>query len=307
VKKPPFAVIALLVSTCATVQEREVDRLCGAQGRRFVAEAYGVGGLGPVEPAPLPPDEDPKATGGARDLGGLTREGEGTIGLGNLGRIRSRAVTVPEAPPEPAPEGLVLREVTLVHTELGRGGVIDGVAGYAGHHGAKVVLEATATVAGYGWKIDVPTSQHGRAGFWLRCLGGRGRHVVDWTFRLRDADGHQSQAITRPLACTDEALPGAPPRLEEVRLNQPDLVAGWSTNGQARSSGTHPPLQLIARSRTPGYGWRGTPGSPGPARFSVGCREERGIHTVVWEFSVRDSYGRESNVIRRGMNCGLCQ
>jgi hypothetical protein len=311
VSRTALVLCVLLASTCATAPEREVDHLCGAQGRRFVAEAYGVGGLGLVEPAPLPSDEDPKATGGAREpytVGGLTygRQGEGTIGLGNLGPIGRGRVTLAKTPPPAEPEGLVLQEVTLGHGEVGRGGLVDGLARYASHRGAKVVLEATATVAGYGWKSDVSAGPYGRAGFWLACQGGRGRHVVDWTFRLRDGDGHHSEAITRPLACTDDPLPGRPPQLEEVRLDQSELVAGWSTHGWARASGTHPPFQLIARSRTPGYGWREPPRN-GPLWFSVACRAERGIHSVLWEFSVRDSYGRESNVIRRSMNCGVCQ
>jgi hypothetical protein len=307
VNKAPFVLVAIFAATCATTSEREVDRQCGAQGRRFVAEAYGVGGLGPVAPPPVPRDRDPRATGGARYLMPLTGLRERTIGLGNLGRIRAVTPPAPEPPPKPAPAGLVLRDVQLAHAEVGRGGEVDGVVRYASHAGAKVELEATATVDGYGWKIEVPASEW-RAGFWVRCLAGRPRQVVDWSFRLRDSDGHQSEAITRPLTCTGAPLPGGPPRLEEVELQQQDIVAGWSSSGWARFSGTSPPLQLIARSATRGYGWTDGPvnGSPARTGFQVECREERGVHTVIWQFVVRDTYGRESNVIERPMNCGLC-
>jgi hypothetical protein len=41
--------------------------------------------------------------------------------------------------------------------------------------------------------------------------------------------------------------------------------------------------------------------------FAVGCRSDRPPQTVVWRFSVRDSFGRASNVIEKPVHCGICK
>jgi len=311
VNQTSFLVVLLLVGSCAT---SAADRLCKSQGLRFVKESHAVGGIG------LVPQSDPKSTretgthasGGPRPLDMMPTEG--TIGLGNLGVIGRKPVppTPARAPPPPPPaagDELVLLDVGLTHAALGRGGQADGEVMFAAPAGSRLVLEANADVPGYGWQLEVTNAAASRVGFWVGCLAGRSRQVVNWSFTLRDRKGKHSGPVIRSVQCTGEDLPGAAPRLEAVTLEDSDLVAGWKTSGTARFSGTHPPLQLIARSDSPDYGWRASPRTSSPVQqdFHVECRQERQVHGVRWRFSVRDTFGRESNVIEKLVSCGVCR
>ena len=110
------------------------------------------------------------------------------------------------------------------------------------------------------------------------------------------------------MTCTGEPMPGNAPRLEAVDLDYDTMAAGQKSGGVARIRGGHPPLQLIADSNASGYGWKSSPIPKDEADldFAVGCRTDRPRQVVRWRFSVKDSYGRTSNVIEKPVNCGLC-
>jgi hypothetical protein len=204
----------------------------------------------------------------------------------------------------------VLTEIQIEHASLGRGGRANGVARLSAPSGSTgVILEATASTRGDTWQVEVADPSWVRAGFWVRCRADRPSGELRWTFTLRDARGRRSNSLVRAVECTAEALPGTAPRLESVTLDDPKIVVGWGTVGHARFAGTHPPLQLFARSDTPGYGWQWGLSATNPSHreLSFRCLLGRPPHTVRWRFSVRDTYGRESNVIETTMACGECR
>jgi hypothetical protein len=310
-KTAALALAALLAGGCAAAPEprrSEAHDLCAAQGRQFVKEAYGVGGLGIVKPPPAPdgPGDGGAASGGPRPLEiltGLVGVRVGTIGMGNLETSRA-----PVPPPAPPPERkLALKDVGITHASLGRGGKANGIATFTNPKGARLVLEATTTVPGYGFKVNVPVHHQGRVGFWVACLGERPAQV-DWTFTLQDAEGHRSNAVTRPVACSGEPLPGSAPHLDSVELEAEDVVAGWKTSGLARYTASSDPVTLLARADTSGAQWGAAPPAKDRGRqrrFWVACPVDR-IHTVTWRFSLQDTFGRVSNVVEKLVACGMC-
>ena len=114
--------------------------------------------------------------------------------------------------------------------------------------------------------------------------------------------------VDRDQPRTGGPMPGSAPRLDAVDLDYDTLVAGQKTGGVARLRGTHPPLTLIAASNSFGYGWVSSAITQTEIDldFAVGCRSDRHPQVVRWRFSVKDSYGRVSNVIEKPVHCGLC-
>jgi hypothetical protein len=205
---------------------------------------------------------------------------------------------------QPLP-GAVLEKVDLVRTALPRGARSQGQAHFKIPDGAKISLFARSGVKGYGWNFRVGGT---KASFNVRCLADRPRHVVDWQFSLRDDQGRQSNAIQIPVTCTGDPMPGSAPQLDAVDLDYDNLVAGQKTGGVARLRGTSTPLTFIAASTNWGYGWESSPISKTETdlNFAVGCRKDREPQVVRWRFSVKDSWGRVSNVIEKPVHCGLC-
>ena len=294
--KAPVA-LALLAG-CATGAATVGYEPC-PQGQRFVGqpkapvgEAYGVGGLGLVR------EVEGGVVGGVN--GGVLRVlGEkDVLGKGNVDRDGQAP-----GPVQPLAD-VVLEKVELVHTTLGRGARSDGQASYKMPAGSKLFLQAKSSVPGYGWNRRIGGA---RTSFGVGCHD-RPRHVVDWTFVLRDEQGRESNSVRVPVTCTGEPMPGSAPQLDGVDLDYDTMVAGQRTGGVARLRGTHPPLQLIAASSSWGYGWSSSPVPQDQASlaFGVGCRKDRPAQTVRWRFSVKDSFGRVSNVIEKPVHCGLC-
>ena len=265
-----FAIL-LATAGCASAPAPVAYEPC-PPGYRFidqsdvVGEAYGVGGVLRV----LGGSHIPSVFG--RDLGG-------------------------------AGEALVLEKVDLVHAALPRGARSEGRASYRAPAGSRLTLVATSGVPGYGWDNRVAGTN---TSFQVGCLADRPRHTVNWTFLLRDDKGRESKPVLVPMTCTGEPMPGSAPRLEAVDLDYVTMAAGQKSGGLARIRGGHPPLQLIANAGS--YGWMSSPIPKDEADldFSVGCRTDRPRQIVRWRFSVKDSYGRTSNVIEKPVNCGVC-
>jgi hypothetical protein len=256
-----------------------------------VGEAYGV--EGGVEGGIVP---DVKRTGVLKVLG----QPADVLGRGNVDRDLE-ARTVPQRLADVA-----IERVELVHTTLGRGAISEGIAHVRYPAGSQLTLHARSTVSGYGFHFRV---WRNRTQLRVRCYENRPRHIVDWSFVLRDEKGRESNAVSVPVTCTGEPMPGSPPQLESVALDYDNMIGGQHTGGVAKLQGTHPPLQLIADSNAAGYGWKSSPVREQQTAldFAVGCRSDRPSQTVIWRFSVRDSFGRSSNVIEKPIHCGICR
>ena len=276
----------LVLAACAGGATTSGYQPCGA-GQTWVqpgagGEAYGEDGVeGGVE-------------------GGVVPDGKNTGVLKVLGN--------PAEAPGVAPRlaDVTIDRVELVHTSLGRGAISDGIAHVKYPPGSQLTLHARSTVSGYGFRIRV---WRNRTQLWVRCKQDRPRHIVDWSFVLRDDQGRESNTISVPVTCTGEPIPGTSPQLDSVALAHDNMIGGQRAGGVAKLRGTHPPLQLIAASNASGYGWKSSPVREQQTAldFAVGCRNDRPSQTVVWRFSVRDSFGRTSNVIEKPVHCGICR
>jgi hypothetical protein len=273
----------LVLAGCAAGASTTGYQPCGA-GQTWVkpggagGEAYGDGVEGGVE-------------------GGVVPDGKNTGVLKLLGEP-------PDAPGRLA--DLTIERVELVHMTLGRGAISDGIAHVKYPPGSQLTLHARSTVSGYGFHFRV---WRNRTQLRVRCKEDRPRHVVDWSFVLRDDQGRESNAVSVPVTCTGEPIPGSPPQLESVALAHDNMIGGQRASGVAKLRGTHPPMQLIAASNASGYGWKSSPVREQQTAldFAVGCRSDRPPQTVVWRFSVRDSFGRTSNVVEKPVHCGICR
>ena len=285
----------LVLAGCAAGASTTGYEPCGA-GQTWVkpggagGEAYGDDG---VEGGVVP---DGKNTGVLKVLG----QPADVLGRGNVDRDRQAR----GAPPGLA--DVTIERVELVHTTLGRGAISDGIADVTYPPGSQLTLHARSTVSGYGFRVRV---WRNRTPLWVRCKEDRPRHVVDWSFVLRDDQGRESNAVSVPVTCTGEPIPGSPPQLDSVALAHDNMIGGQRASGVAKLRGTHPPMQLIAASNASGYGWKSSPVREQQTAldFAVGCRNDRPSQTVVWRFSVRDSFGRTSNVVEKPVHCGICR
>jgi hypothetical protein len=274
-------VLAVVFTACASAPAGTTSPAAAANGpckepfagrTRGRGEAYGVGGVeGGVE-------------------GGLDRLGAGDQKTDAL-------------------EGAVLRQVQLVHTSLGLGARSDGTATFeAPAGGSRLFLDARTPVPGYGWKVRISRASSGKMSFSVGCKKDQPRQTITWTFTLLDRKGRRSNVVDVPVECTGEPIPGPPPRLDEVALNAVDLPPGGKTAARATVSGGAPPLLIIGAATGRGNGWTSREGEQvwKESAFWVGCRG-RSPQLLDWRFRVRDTYGRESNVIEKSLNCGGCR
>jgi hypothetical protein len=227
-------------------------------------------------------------------------------GVGGLASVfgRDSALATPPHLDEPL-EGAKLTDVHLTHLVLGRGGKAEAVATFVVPDKSALILEGRTPVKGYGFELDLAGSAGVRT-FWVGCDRQRPRHDVKWSFTLRDGEGRKSNTIEVPVECTGEEIPGPPPQLLDVQLSSLDLLPGGRANGTARFSGSAP-VRVIASTTVDGYGMN-APIASGQTEyhFWVGCYKDRPAHLVTWKFRVRDTFGRESNIIEKAVACGQC-
>jgi hypothetical protein len=227
--------------------------------------------------------------------------------------------------------GAVLKSVSFAHPVLGRGASTQASVTFVAPHRPNLYLEARSPVQDEGWHkllMDDPNIEYitqataarprttiSAAGwdhvtFAVSCPDDGERKLAEWTFAVRDREGRRSNTIRASLECTGGAVPGAPPRLDSVALESPEVPAGGRAQLVAHFSGSHPPLQLLATTPAKEYwDFRGAASAEGAAeqRFAIACRADRPAESVLWRFSVRDTFGRESNVIEKHIRCGGCR
>jgi hypothetical protein len=212
-------------------------------------------------------------------------------------------------PTEPPLTGARLVDVRLVHTTLGQGGKTDGTASYVAPAGGRnrLRLEARTVVDGHGWKVPIFDARHGKTTFWLGCGKDGPRHTVRWTFALLDDQGQRSNEVVVPLECTGEPMPGAAPRLTAVELTSSHLPLRGRTGGVASVTVTHAPFELVGSITSRGNGWTASSQRVwNDKSFSLACD---GItpHVTDVRFRVKDTFGRESEVVEKRLICGDCR
>jgi hypothetical protein len=227
-----------------------------------------------------------------------------TVGSGGGGPSPAPAPLRP-----PALQGAVLKDVRLVHTSLGQGGRSSTEAIFAAPDAAgRLHLQARLS-EGEVWKVPVRGDNATHVVFETSCSKDRPRHADRWAFSLVDEEGHRSNIIERTVECTGEPVPGAPPHLAGVDLASRELPVGGRTSVVARVDLTHPPFIITVTTRSAGNYWSSGPGSRvfTNGSFSVGCDGRMGSYLMDLEFRARDTYGRESNVVKQRVICGDCR
>ena len=265
-------------------------------------------------------------TPGAGQIG----EAYGVGGLGLVTASRSWSDAGDPALAKVPLRGATLRSVMFQHTEVGLGGRAEAVATFTIPRQAEIFLEARSAVENEGWyqrveefhnvdfqfaaTWDSPRSiisdiAMDRLSFSVLCPASGARRVARWTFALRDFAGRRSNVIPATVTCTGQPIPSAPPGMDAVEIDPGALAAGGSANVLVRFHGAAPPLQLFATSPLPGYDWPGVRIDKPQAehRFKLGCRTDHAEESVLWQFAVRDSFGRQSEAVSRRIQCGGCR
>jgi len=256
--------------------------------------------------APTPPVEAPRPAARAASVNPCAPdEPETATGLvgGILGTMPSA-----DAPTEPPLTGAVLEDVRLVHTTLGQGARSEGIARFRAPHAGRgrLRLEARSPVPGYGWNFQLFDWKSGKARFGVGCYKDRPRHTVRWTFALVDDKGNRSNELVVPVECTGQPMPGAAPQLDDVKMAS-DLPIAGKTAASASLTVTHPPYEIIASLKSRGNGWAATSSRVWTDKnFSLSCGSGS-PHFIDYRFRVKDSFGRESNVVEKRLICGDCR
>jgi hypothetical protein len=258
-------------------------------------------------PAEKPALTNPCATG--EEVQGVEGGVEGGVAGGLVADVFPGVGGLAPARGEPPLAGARLEEIRLVHTTLGQGARSEGTAIYTAPNAlGRLRLEARSPVEGYGWKGQLDRKDRKKTTFRVSCRKERPKHTVPWTFALVDAQGNRSNEIAVTMECTGQPIPGAAPRLDDVELASADLPLNGRTKATAAVTGTHPPYQVIASVTTRGNGWKGTSQSVWTDRtFSVACDSGDMPHVIDLRFRVKDSFGRESNVVEKRLICGDCR